>query len=986
MSVLPIVERELRVASRRPGTYWVRLALALVGLTIAALIFFITLGMPASLMGRTIFEWLAGLLLLYGLAYGRRSTADCLSQERREGTLGLLFLTDLKGHDVVLGKLVASSLNGFYGLLAVFPILALPMLLGGITNAELWRMVLVLVNTFLFSLAVGMLGSALARDFKQAMAANFLLLLLFVGGPPACMGLVENFTPARLVIPQLLLPCPPYAFYLCSDVHYQAAPTQFWGSVGLTLGLSGLLIWLASLIVPRSWQDHAAAPAPKRRWRQFWRAWNYGSPAGQGPFRARLLDVNAFYWLAARARRKPVHVWTFMGCLAGWWCIGWLASGRLWLDPVVAVLTALLLNGALKVWVTIEAGQQLAEDKATGGLELLLSTSLTPQGIVHGQWLALRRQFLKPLLVTLALEIFLLEVWILPSRDVLPGPAWVAGMAMLVADLVALAWVGMSRALLARSHNNATIGTLLRLLVLPWLGFGAVLAGGQTWVWLTRGGDWNPSWQFRLALWAGLGLAADLVFSLLAWRQLHYRFRQSALRRFDFPHVRAVLPARPAEQPRQASPRPAPAGSLRRWVFHPARLLSGGLALLVIASLFLWLRPSSHDPPPLLVSLTHTNGPMRVFAGIGGALFILPDGSLWRWGLAGGPERAAVPCQLGTNRDWVEAVAAPSHTLARQADGTLWECGVRFGGGGLRQVGTNHDWAAIAGSRSHSVALRRDGTLWAWGENFMGQLGIPAAALPGGSATVAVAGWPRPAATFVPEPIQLGTNEDWAAVFATWSGTLALRTDGSAWAWGSVYLFATRTASPLRLPAPTQICLETNWAGVAPGVFPMLLSRSGDLWDLFYGAPGPGVPINAVGRLDASNVSPGRVAYAYTGQPRLFVLRNDGSLWEKAFAYGGLPITVSDPSWHRVGKRTDWVALWSGGATAFGLTADDTLWTWGVDEGKEPSPDLATRLKDIQRQFQGMLGSARGATPFRGGAAVPAVQKQPRPLLRLDGP
>ena len=31
-----------------------------------------------------------------------RNTADSLSAEKREGTLGLLFLTDLRGYDVVL--------------------------------------------------------------------------------------------------------------------------------------------------------------------------------------------------------------------------------------------------------------------------------------------------------------------------------------------------------------------------------------------------------------------------------------------------------------------------------------------------------------------------------------------------------------------------------------------------------------------------------------------------------------------------------------------------------------------------------------------------------------------------------------------------------------------------------------------------------------------------------------------------------------------
>ena len=37
--------------------------------------------------------------------------------------------------------------------------------------------------------------------------------------------------------------------------------------------------------------------------------------------RKRLLDTNAFYWLSARARLKPVQVWLFLGLMAGWWLV-----------------------------------------------------------------------------------------------------------------------------------------------------------------------------------------------------------------------------------------------------------------------------------------------------------------------------------------------------------------------------------------------------------------------------------------------------------------------------------------------------------------------------------------------------------------------------------------------------------------------------------------------------------------------------------------
>src|SRR5256885_5281345 len=63
-----------------------------------------------------LFRALFGFAFVYCLFIGARLTADCLSEEKREGTLGLLFLTDLKGYDVVFGKLAATSVNSIYAL------------------------------------------------------------------------------------------------------------------------------------------------------------------------------------------------------------------------------------------------------------------------------------------------------------------------------------------------------------------------------------------------------------------------------------------------------------------------------------------------------------------------------------------------------------------------------------------------------------------------------------------------------------------------------------------------------------------------------------------------------------------------------------------------------------------------------------------------------------------------------------------------------
>src|SRR5436190_15700122 len=146
MTFLPIVGRELRVASRQRSTYWIRTGAALGGIAIGAWIMLMPFFHDNRTLGPALFVSLSILTFVYSLFVGVLRTADCLSEEKREGTLGLLFLTDLKGYDIILGKLVATSLNTFYGMLSIFPILAISLLVGGVSGSEFWRVVLVSVN------------------------------------------------------------------------------------------------------------------------------------------------------------------------------------------------------------------------------------------------------------------------------------------------------------------------------------------------------------------------------------------------------------------------------------------------------------------------------------------------------------------------------------------------------------------------------------------------------------------------------------------------------------------------------------------------------------------------------------------------------------------------------------------------------------------------------------------------------------------------
>ncbi len=148
--------------------------------------------------------------------------------------------------------------------------------------------------------------------------------------------------------------------------------------------------------------------------------------------------------------------------------------------------------------------------------------------------LALRRQFLGPLLVTLVVGfVFLLAPLHDPEMDDDGRAAWVSfwscGMALLLADLVALYWVGMWQALTARNPVRAVAGNLLRIMVLPTVAFALLCLVCA--LWSIRGED-GPGWKFFLGWWVGLGVATDIFFSLAARKKLLTQFRAAATQRY----------------------------------------------------------------------------------------------------------------------------------------------------------------------------------------------------------------------------------------------------------------------------------------------------------------------------------------------------------------------------------------------------------------------------------------------------------------------
>jgi ABC-type Na+ efflux pump permease subunit len=532
MTVLPIVARELRVASRRRATYWVRSGAALTVILLGVWLFLMMQSVPAQEVALTLFGILTGASVLYCLLSGVRATSDCLSEEKRGGTLGLLFLTDLRGYDVVLGKLAATSLNALYGVLAVVPMLAVPLLMGGVTLGEFGRMGLVTLNSLFFSLSIGMFVSALCQSARKAIGATFLLIFFFAGFLPAAGAIIAAYTKTRHYLPIFLTPSAGFTFYMGFHVPYSTGRSLFWLSMVVVHGLGWIFLALSAVIVPRTWQDQPAGNL-KLRWRERWKSWSYGNSAERFAFRRCLLDRNPFYWLVARGRLKPVLVWAVLGLLACGWLWGYIKVGPDWLNVSIYFTTGLVLNVLVKGWFASEVGRQLAEDRHRGTLELLLSTPLTVRDILRGERLALQRQFLGPLLLVLA-ACFVMMIAAIRNTGVEEDHAlwilvWIGGMLMLLADLAGLYWVGLWQALVSKNPRTAASASVARMLVLPWVIFALVALALSLSAIRTRH---EPGEKFFFGLWFAIGLAVDIGFGTWARHKLLTEFRLAAAQRY----------------------------------------------------------------------------------------------------------------------------------------------------------------------------------------------------------------------------------------------------------------------------------------------------------------------------------------------------------------------------------------------------------------------------------------------------------------------
>jgi ABC-type transport system involved in multi-copper enzyme maturation permease subunit len=528
MNFLPVVERELRVLARRPTTTWLRFYAAL-GIVLVWLLLLTGARntAPAELAQR-LFIAFGVLALGFCLLAGIFLTADCLSEEKREGTLGLLFLTDLRGYDVVLGKLIATSVQSVYGLMAVFPILALPLMMGGVGAGEFWRMVLVLLVTLLLSLGLGMLSSALNRDARQAMGAAFLAMLVLAGVLPVCWWLITILS-GRSASSTLLLPSPVQAFRAAFDFCYRtrSGAHEFWLSLDIlaALGLGSLVF--AAVVLPRAWQERSSLLAARKPTEK-----TTGAAVCDEHLRQlgsmSLREHAPFCWLGSRDHSTTRLARLIMSPLfIVWTCFLLVAvsSSKYQVAFVVCLFLGYGLHQVFKYLAALEATRQVNEDSRSGALELLLVTPLRERDIIAGHARAFRRRFV-PLAVLvgavnllLSLALFAEPLHMGRVDTAIFLELFIGGLILLPLDFKAIETIGFCSALRAKRHSRAILATLGRVMGVPW-------AAVFLLVFLMMGFRGSPDTAAVVfALWFVIGILTDVVIIVRAGETLRRGLR-----------------------------------------------------------------------------------------------------------------------------------------------------------------------------------------------------------------------------------------------------------------------------------------------------------------------------------------------------------------------------------------------------------------------------------------------------------------------------
>jgi alpha-tubulin suppressor-like RCC1 family protein len=237
---------------------------------------------------------------------------------------------------------------------------------------------------------------------------------------------------------------------------------------------------------------------------------------------------------------------------------------------------------------------------------------------------------------------------------------------------------------------------------------------------------------------------------------------------------------------------------------------------------------------------------------------------------------------------------------------------------------------AVSGGREYTVALKSDRTVWTWGANSSGQLG---------DGTMNQRSYPAAVS---------GLADVTAIAAARGSHTLALKADGGVWAWGDNRLGQLGIGTTNNSPIPVSVKLPdgTPLAGVmalsAGSEYSVALRNDGSVWAWGlnnYGQLGDGTTVNRLTPVQVAGLAD--VIAVAAGYEHTVALKADGSVWLWGYNHGGTlgngvksvvnqvqPVPAKLPNGSQLSGI---VTIAAGSRHTLALSGDHTVWAWGLN-------------------------------------------------------
>ncbi|HOZ52025.1 MAG TPA: hypothetical protein PLU17_09220, partial [Chitinophagaceae bacterium] len=182
-------------------------------------------------------------------------------------------------------------------------------------------------------------------------------------------------------------------------------------------------------------------------------------------------------------------------------------------------------------------------------------------------------------------------------------------------------------------------------------------------------------------------------------------------------------------------------------------------------------------------------------------------------------------------------------------------------------------------------------------------------------------------------PVQIGNANDWQTIATGYNHNLAIKTNGTLWAWGNNGNGQLGDGTTSQHLFPIQIGTGSTWQSLATGNdHSLAIQTNGTLWSWGDNAQGQ------LGRLGGNNYAPGQVGTATSwqsissGLTHNLGIKTDGTLWVWGGSGNGQlglgnTLAVSIPQ--QLGTANTWSVIAAGTVHSMAIQANGTLWGWG---------------------------------------------------------